>query len=458
MTDQQPSVQRVAVENLLIDLQNPRYDPRANQREAITTIAHDQGVKLANLAEDIVDKGLNPSELPLVTPSGDGSTFIVLEGNRRIAALKLLASPSLLASIALSEGIAKRYKELHEKSKGAIPKEIECAVLSREDANHWIYLRHTGENEGVGVVTWDGVQTHRFRGASPAFQAIEFVKSSDYLDETTKKKLPKISITNIERILGTPEARRLLGVDVKDRQLILKTPEEEAIPRLASVVADVANKRITVSDIETKEDRITYAQEVAARPLPKPSAGASGTTMDKSTGPVSGTTPSAATKRIPPDRKTVIPKRFSLAIAQPRINRIYHELQKLNLVQFVNCCAVMFRVFVELSIDDFAQRHHISLKAIRKPKLSSSGSTSVSSRDMTLRRKLSTVADYLTANNLCTKPELRGVRALLANRDHVLSVDSLNAYVHNKDYSPTPVDLKTKWDNLQVFIERIWTN
>lgn len=191
--------------------------------------------------------------------------------------------------------------------------------------------------------------------------------------------------------------------------------------------------------------------------MPKPGARASGTTAGKSTGPVSGTTPSGATRRIPPDRKTVIPKRFSLAIAQPRINRIYHELQKLNLEQFVNCCAVMFRVFVELSLDDFAQRHHIPLKAMPKPKSSRSGSTSVSSKDMTLRQKLSTVADYLTANDLLTKAQLRGVRALLSNRDHVLSVDSLNAYVHNKDYSPTPADLKNKWDNLQVFIERIWT-
>lgn len=173
MTDKQPAIQPIAIENLLIDLQNPRYDPRTNQREAITTIANDQGVKLANLAEDIVDKGVNPSELPMVTPSDEGSsTFIVLEGNRRIAALKLLASPSLVASIGLPVGIAKRYKALHDKAKGDIPKTIECAVLSREEANHWIYIRHTGENEGVGVVTWDGVQTHRFRGASPAFQAI----------------------------------------------------------------------------------------------------------------------------------------------------------------------------------------------------------------------------------------------------------------------------------------------
>ena len=455
MADKQQSIRLIALENLLIDLQNPRYDPRTSQREAITTIANEQGVKLANLAEDIVDKGLNPSELPMVTPSDDGNTFIVLEGNRRVTALKLLASSSLAASIGLPDTIAKRYKSLHDKYNSSIPKEIECAVLQREEANHWIYIRHTGENEGVGVVTWDGVQTHRFRGVSPAFQALELVKSSSYLDESTKKKLPKISITNIERLLGTPEARKHLGVDIKDRTLILKAPEEEAVARLAIVVTDVANKHIRVSDIETRDDRINYAQDIARRPLPKPVSGG-GTTAGKPTGSTSSATSSSTAKRIPVDRKTLIPSRLKFTIAQPRINRIYHELQKLNLEQFINCSAVMFRVFMELSLDDFAQRKGIILKNIPKPKPGASGPLPAPN-DMTLREKLQTIADHLETTGICSKAELRGVRTLVSNRNHVLSVDSLNAYVHNKDFGPTPTDLKATWDNLQSFLERIWT-
>ena len=56
------------INNLLVDLQNPRYDPRASQREALRTIIIDQGAKLLNLAEDIVDRGLNPSDLCIATP------------------------------------------------------------------------------------------------------------------------------------------------------------------------------------------------------------------------------------------------------------------------------------------------------------------------------------------------------------------------------------------------------
>ena len=161
-------------------------------------------------------------------------------------------------------------------------------------------------------------------------------------------------------------------------------------------------------------------------------------------------------RRISPERTTLIPGRFKIAIPQTRINKIYHELQDLKTDKFANCSAVMFRVFIELSVDDFAHRHRIALKTAPKQKQTSAKSSQALTRDMSFRQKLETVADYLDINKICTKDELRGIRSLIANRNHVLSVDSLNAYVHNKHYNPTPSDLKTTWDNVQVFVERLW--
>ena len=334
-----------------------------------------------------------------------------------------------------------------DRAKSALPSELQCVVLSREDANYWIMLKHTGENEGVGVVTWDGRARHRFRGASPALQAIELIEASDLLDDETRARLPKIAITNIERVLGTPEARRLLGVEVRNDRLTLSAPEETALGRLAMVVSDVAHRRVRVSDLDTKNQRVAYAQDVAARPTPLPAKPSSG----RSTPAAAATTPPG---RISPVRTTLIPKHLKLRIPQARINRIYAELQRLNAEHYVNSCAVLLRVFVELSIDDYAQRHRLSLKLAPKP--ATRAMAAPKPRDMTLREKLKTVAALLEAKKACTKQELQGVRALISNRNHVLSIDTLNAYVHNKDYNPTPTDLKTSWDNIQVFIERLW--
>ncbi|MFI5340926.1 MAG: hypothetical protein ACHQ7N_13945, partial [Candidatus Methylomirabilales bacterium] len=202
------------------------------------------------------------------------------------------------------------------------------------------------------------------------------------LDEETRAKLPKIAITNIERILGTPDARKLLGVDVRNDKLVLKSPEDQALGRLATVVADVAGRHVRVTDLDTKDQRVTYAQEVASRPIRTPltPAGA-GQGAPAPTAPASHALRPAG--RISAQRRTLIPKHLKLRIPQTRINRIYGELQKLNADQYVNSCAVLLRVFVELSVDDYAQRHRMDLKVA--PKAKKGTKTPPRQRDMTLK-------------------------------------------------------------------------
>src|SRR5262249_37184244 len=60
-------IERIPLENLVINPQNPRHMPQASQLEALAAMVSNQGMKLVRLADDIVDKGLNPSDVPLVT-------------------------------------------------------------------------------------------------------------------------------------------------------------------------------------------------------------------------------------------------------------------------------------------------------------------------------------------------------------------------------------------------------
>lgn len=76
---------------------------------------NDQSEKICNLSKNIVNNGmLNPSELVIVTPSeSDKKIYFVLEGNRRVTALKILSNPSLIATSHAS--YYKRIKELEIK-------------------------------------------------------------------------------------------------------------------------------------------------------------------------------------------------------------------------------------------------------------------------------------------------------------------------------------------------------
>jgi hypothetical protein len=436
-------IRAIAVQDLVVDLVNPRYTPRSSQREAITHITQDQGKKLLKLAEDIVDYGLNPTRRVLVEPQKGGG-YVVLEGNRRLAVLKLLLQQELRASLDVSASVKKRLQELADQAEGTLPTEVDCAITTREDANHWIHLEHTGENEGVGVVGWDSAARHRFLGGSPALQAVELV--APHLDAKTQALLPGIATTNIERVLNTPEARDIIGVDLVNKKLILKDPEQRSLARLAEIVSDVAHRAIRVTSLLSKDQRVKYAQQIAARPSTAlKSAPRSNTPATKRTG--------RPARRQPVERHTLIPRGFSVAIKQPRINRIHDELRKLDLRRFVNSGAVLLRVFVELSAEDYASRHNVSLKV---PGKSKPGGKIMPTREMKLKEKLTAVADSLLARKLCTSQELRGVRTIVSNKDHPLAVDSWHAWVHNKHYSPSLNDLTRTWDNLEPFVVGLW--
>jgi hypothetical protein len=391
---------------------------------------------LVNLAESIAEAGLNPTDLPMVAPE-EGGFYTVLEGNRRVAAMKLASSPQLAASLGLGTRLVQRLAAIASSS---VPAEVMCAVIPREDAITWIGLKHTGENQGIGVVEWNGVQRARFRGESPATRSIDLIGKSQLLDKTTQEKLDTMPITNLTRLLETPEARSVLGLDIKNGKLEVVGPESEVLPRLAYVIADIAHGRTKVTDLDTKQQRVTYAQTLAAVPLDQlPKGGAAGPQAKGATKTI---------RPIPASRKALIPSTLRLKIPQTRINAIYHELRKLPVDTYVNSTATMLRVFVELSVDDYAKRHRISLQ---KP-----GKRAAKPRDMTLREKLTEVANHLEQKGALQAPELRGVRGLISNRQHVLSVDSLNAYLHNKDVSPAPSDLKANWDSVELLVQALW--
>lgn len=184
-----------SIDQLLLDSENPRNETAANQRDALQKVLDDQEEKLLVLAEDIVEAGLSPMDRMLVLRAKKGSEkFIVLEGNRRLATLKILSSPNVLTSLLVKTSLQKRFEAL---SNRFVRKEIEpiaCfEVADREEGNRWILLRHTGENEGRGVVGWSGLAASRFRGGDPALQALEFVRNYGNLSDSQKHLLIRLN-------------------------------------------------------------------------------------------------------------------------------------------------------------------------------------------------------------------------------------------------------------------------
>jgi hypothetical protein len=441
----------VELDRLYVSTENPRFDPQTDQRAALQKLADEQDLKLVKLAEDILVKGMDPSANLLVKRAKKKGEYIVLDGNRRVTAIKLMTNAALMQSLGLRPALETRYKQLHDKGGSTYVPSFRCAVLTEEEARHWILMRHVGRSDGVGTVEWDTRARHRFRGMSPALTAVDLVNDGPYIDDTIKAKLTDIALTNLERVLVTPDARAPFGVTIKNKRLELVGDPEDALARLSILVADLADNPRRVGDLYSKSQRVDYAKELSTRDVPTSAAPiTSAATIPRK--PNAKALAKGKNRKVSTERRSLIPANCILTIQQPRINRVYHELQQVETTKHPNSVAVLLRVFIELSTDHYATKNNITTKTLtpRTCKHCHAGLAAVPT-DMTLREKIDAVATDMEAKAVITKGELVGIRKLISG-----AILDWNSYVHNKDYNPKPTEIHTSWDDIQPFIERLW--
>ncbi len=431
---------QVSIDDLLLDLQNPRHDIVQDQGAVMRELLERQSDKMLKLAKDIVIEGTNPADLPIVIPEATApGKYIVVEGNRRVAVLRLLADPSLTEH-AGRISLRRRFEDLSKEFGPNRVGVLECVVFeNREEANHWIELRHTGENEGVGVVGWDAAAVARFKKGQSwmALQVVEFVKERARLDADSRKHVERLPITNLARLVNDPDVREALGLRAERGALTAHRPEADVVKTLTKVVKDVATRAITVNDIRSKAQRQQYVEDLVKSGHIVPSVSPRVSPWEL---PLSSQTPKVRRGRPPStSRKVLIPTSCVLRIGHHRLNKIYRELKLLDVDRFANSAAVMLRVFLELSLEEYISSKRVLLKP-----------------DAKLSSKLRAVADDLEKKTILGKDKLKPVRVAASSRDALFSTDTLHAYVHNRDFAPRPNDLKTTWDNMQTFMEAIW--
>ncbi len=241
---------------LLLDPKNPRLDRvEEHQVEALHRLWARMPAKLLGLAKHIVENGLDPTARLLVLESSTSKPgYIVLEGNRRLAALRALENnDSVRDQLTVShrtklEGLAASYRQ-------APIDKVPCVVFgTREEAEKWIELRHTPDPEGAGVLMWAAQEKARFKDRKGvpelAVQVVDLVRDYGKLDAQAKQALSGRYITTLRRVLNDPGVRNRLGIDRDaEGRLQLRYPVEHSIPPLRRVVTDFATGAKDVRDV-----------------------------------------------------------------------------------------------------------------------------------------------------------------------------------------------------------------
>jgi hypothetical protein len=74
-----------------------------------------------------------------------------------------------------------------------------------------------------------------------------------------------------------------------------------------------------------------------------------------------------------------------------------------------------------------------------------------------LAQKLNAVATDFENNEIMSSRQLAPVRKAAGGQTLlVASIKTLHSYVHNKHFSPIPSELKTAWDDMSIFVSKLW--
>ena len=438
---------------LLLDLKNPRiyaWEP-SSQAEAIIAIMEARGNQTYNLAKDIAQNGLGIPPI-IVMPSKEEGKFVVMDGNRRIAAMKILANPALAP-----EKYRKRLFGIVKKSCFELPDKISVVVSNDIQAVTKEIMRlHTGEQKGVGQVSWAALEQEMFsydHGLRLRYDlATKFLIVANNLGVTqirTEEFMQKFPITTLDRLLSKERLEKI-GVDISDPSAPIFFANEDVVKfRMQKIINDMLEGKVHVSEEGAKEEsksiRTPDAQEeYLADVLQENHSGKTFVPMTKNkTSTETAVQKPSTTQRArsapsdPYDRTRLIPngktKQYGIRInkqAPDKLKAIYRELAKLRLNETPMAAAILLRTFMELTVEYCIKEHDISPK----------GST--------LANRMQACAEHLFRKN---SKEYTRV-APLWGKDHFLTVKGLNQVVHAPDF---PVDNKRVcifWEQAMPFL------
>ena len=205
-------------DKLLLDPENPRLllEATATQPEILQTlVAHEV---LEELAASIARHGFFLEEPLIVVPhTTKADHFTVVEGNRRLATVKLLLNPRQRATLSVSD-----WPEPSEKVKKSLNSLPTVLYPSRDSVVPYLGFRHI-----TGIKKWDYFQKARYIARLvEAGQTLEAIEDQIGDSASTVKKLYQIFVVHrqLENDLGmdTREVREnfsLLEVALSQRAL-----------------------------------------------------------------------------------------------------------------------------------------------------------------------------------------------------------------------------------------------
>lgn len=510
-------------EKLLCWVDNPRKLISAtDSTQAMYALWRDEKdrKKLLALAEDIAHKRMSPLLNIGVRSIGDSGLYEVLEGNRRVAAVKALRDPSMLAPVLTSSEL----KRLRKAARGPhVPELLRCMDITDDDnALGWVERRHTGEDGGVGRIGWGPQEVARFKHdvrkqPVASLELLELVLERGDLTDDELDSAERLYFTTFERFVDSELGRGVLGITVVDQRVEYLVDEEVAARAWTAVYLAVLgglqarainnarqilsfidqNFRDALPSPEEATPRWVEAVEAARTFLGRPDAfapasnGAEADAMDADGGSLSGGSTGEAGGQSGSDDSatgeagdsasegasdadagvssagTASPSRAKhTKLANPELElwfdaraaRVADIFDEMQRIPVSRYpTAAGTLLRVFLELSmDALFERHPELLVIKGKKDKKQNREHVW-RYTTLRDKSTDVLSFLVTRGSLSQEKARAIQTQLRGDWSDKGIEVMNAFLHNKEVYPEPAHLQRIWDSLEPLYQVIWS-
>ena len=444
----------VSIRRLYLDPKNPRHIPIKNQKEIISYLIENEKVK--ELAKDIAEKGMtNP--LDLVGIITEDNKKLVVEGNRRVCALKLLDKPCLAP-----KKYQKYFTTLQGKVKNQITKIPVHVFPNRDGAQPWLSTLHTASSN-TSRKPWSPEQKTRFDQSvdgrpdhAAALTILDFSLENNLISPEKSQKV----ITTITRMLSTPEVRQAFGITtgVTERNILINITKEEFTAIITQYFNDFDDPNYNIGSRSNKKNRLDYIQhlknigKIPSNRLDKDIElipGISSTTTTSSAISPKNTTQKRTTKTTKSKSAQLID--YELEIPVSKIQSIYSEINTMDIEKHPYATAALLRALIEQSCDYFLLKSGNSIQFHE-----GSNSQKIDEKSK-LREKILGIAQYFEKTHHIENKELLAlINECAPKKDGSGTLNLLHGVLHNYAHNICSAQIISAHNNLRPFIIAMW--
>jgi len=441
----------IELDQMVLDKENPRIGLVLTQSDALSAVVQLDVRHFRTMMQSIKDNGLDPGDSFYVIDDEEDGEYIVVDGNRRLAAIQVLSNPTVLKGTNLPESVTSSLIKITENFEQRLVASLRCVRFQdRSDANEWVLRRPGRGMEGEGRIAWGTLEIQRFQKDRTILDVIDFVgNNSIFSNDEWKSIKDKVerNTSTLRRLIYSKSGLEHFGISVIDHADGSKTPQFSkpsawVLDILTSLFSDIAAEKVNTRSHNKASEISEYFRNIPAgkastEPVEAKSFASAviADSVDRPRRVRSAIAPiKVKTSKPPAIRATLAPNKHPFA--QPKDEKAIQLLREASITRLKEtplACSFILRAFLQQAIDWYMTENNIPFWDNNK--------------QLDLAVRAERVTDHLIANRKVLAKNLAGIKRTLAKGSDPGSIKALNDYHHDKYQVPAADFLRTAWDS-----------